>query len=276
MKASYTFGLSGYRAPLLALGLTALSLLPTTLATAQADDNAAARPNAMRRLTVTGQGEIKVKPDTAVLTIGVVTEDKSSQNAVRANAEASQKVQAAIKGTGIAEKDIQTSNYSVQPVYEADHPGRRATIVGFRVYNQVRVTIREIAKLSSVIDAATEAGSNTIEGINFTKENQTEVENEALAKAVADARRKADQLAKAADIEIRGVWEINESGINRPPWPMYAMAKDAGFGGASTPIQPGEVSVTANVTVVYQLGPMKAAQVEKNLRKVVRVKTFRR
>jgi len=276
VKALHTFGLSGYRAPLLALGLTALSLLPTTLATAQADDNAAARPNAMRRLTVTGQGEIKVKPDTAVLTIGVVTEDKSSQNAVRANAEASQKVQAAIKGTGIAEKDIQTSNYSVQPVYEADHPGRRATIVGFRVYNQVRVTIREIAKLSSVIDAATEAGSNTIEGINFTKENQTEVENEALAKAVLDARRKADQLAKAADIEIRGVWEINESGINRPPWPMYAMAKDAGVGGASTPIQPGEVSVTANVTVVYQLGPMKAAQVEKNLRKVVRVKTFRR
>ncbi len=108
----------GCRASFL-LGLCAIALLPAVLAGAQEaqPDNAPERRTAQRRLTVTGQGEVRVRPDMAVITIGVVTGDKTSQAAARANAEAAQKVQNAVRAAGVAEKDIQTVNYSIDPVY---------------------------------------------------------------------------------------------------------------------------------------------------------------
>ncbi len=302
MQFNLKTGLRGRVLPALTLGLTTLALLPATLASAQDAQPGAA---SVRRLTVTGQGEIKVQPDTAVITLGVVTQDKSSQAAVRANAEASQKVQEAIKNAGIADKDVQTANYSVEPVYSSPMAGfggggfggggtfidpqgnvvngnaqdnnadparpvrpQQPTIVGYRVYNQVRVTVHEIPKLSQVIDAAANAGSNTIEGIGFTRENPEEFENQAMEKAVADARRKADHLAKAAGVTILGVYEINEGGLSRP-FPMMAMAR----AGTATPVQPGEINVTANVTIVYQIGGQGAARADNGAHRAMQARS---
>lgn len=253
----------GRAACLLALGLT----LPA-LAHAQ-DDAEKGKP--ARRLTVNGQSQIKIQPDKAEITIGVVTEDKSSQLAVKANATAAQKVQDSLKKQGIPDKDIQTTNYSVQPLMTGQQFGgggvavdnaqkpQKPMIVGYRVYNQVRVTIRQLDRMGNVLDAATDAGSNTIEGIVFGMEDEKAASDQALEQAVQDARRKADRMVKAAGVTIVGVYEINETGMVRP----YAMtmAKADAIGGASTPIAPGEINISANVTIVYQISEqMKAAR----------------
>lgn len=250
----------GFRAALLVCGL-ALSFVQA--GAQEADDK-----KIQRRLVVNGMGEVKIKPDKAEITIGVVTENKSSQVAAKANAQATTAVMSAVKRLGIPDKDLQTANYSIQPLVDGGVPGprgeRKPQIVGYRVYNQVRVTVRKLEMISDVLDGATAAGSNTIDGIAFGVEDDRASTDEAIEKAIADARRKAERIARAAGATILGVYEINEGGIGRPV-PMMMMR--GGFGGAadaavSTPIQAGELTVTANVNIVYQISPtLKAAQV---------------
>jgi uncharacterized protein YggE len=219
--------------------------------------NAQEKTPLSRRLTVTGQGEVRIKPDKADIVIGVMTEDKSSQTAVKANADASQKVQAAVKQQGVVDKDIQTVNYSVQPLMVGgggfggdQRPNVKPAITGYRVNNQVRVTVRDLSKMGDILDAATNAGSNTIENISFGREDQDAAENEAMGKAVADARRRADILAKAAGVRLIGILEINNSPAFRP---VAAYDNSMVFKAAATPIALGELSVTSSVTIVYEL-----------------------
>jgi uncharacterized protein len=239
--------------PVRTLGaLTMLLMLPLLAAQAQ-DDMEKGKP--ARRLTVTGQGEVKAKPDKADITIGVVTENKSSQVAAKENAEASKRVHDTVKKLGIADKDIQTVNYSVQPlmVYPGQgEPRRKPEITGYRVYNQVRVTVRDLPKMGDILDAATQAGSNTIEGIALGLQDPTANEDMALEKAVREARRKADRMAMTAGTRILGVYEINEGTNVRPIPVMYGRA-GAAAEDAATPIQPGELTVTATVTIVYEI-----------------------
>ena len=235
-----------------ALCLMALAIVPVR---AQDENNADRGRPAARRLTVTGQGEIKSKPDKADITIGVVTENKSSSVAAKENATASQRVQNAIKQLGVAEKDIQTVNYSIQPLMVYPQPNQqnvKPQITGYRVYNQVRITVRDLPKMGDVLDAATNAGSNTIEGIAFGLQESTATEDQALEKAVKDARRKADRMVMAAGAKIVGVYEINE-GVNVRPVPMMFGRAAAVADAASTPIAPGELTTTANVTIVYEI-----------------------
>jgi uncharacterized protein len=234
------------------LGALALLMTLPMLAAQAQDDMEKGKP--ARRLTVTGQGEIKVRPDKADITIGVVTENKSSQVAAKENAEESQRVQTAVKKLGIAEKDIQTVNYSVQPVIDYNKPNERGkpTITGYRVYNQVRITIRDLPKMGDILDAATQAGSNNIEGISLGLEDSTAQEDSALEKAIREAKRKADRMAQAAGTRILGIYELNE-GTNVRPIPMMYGRGGAVAEAAATPIQPGELTVSATVTIVYEI-----------------------
>ncbi len=234
----------------ISLALALFSLAP---ATAQNNDKSLSIPH----ITVSGQGEIKVRPDKMDVTIGVVTEDKASHAAAASNAQASQRVQEAIRKAGVADKDIRTVNYSVSPVYGEFRPvvGRQQPpkITGYRVYNQVRVTVRNLAKISDVLDAATAAGSNTIEGIVLGLEDQKAAEGEALEKAVQDARRKADHMVKAGGTAIRGILEMTDNTGYSPR--MLSFSRAEAGAPASTPIAAGELTVTASVTVTYGLEP---------------------
>ena len=206
-------------------------------------------------ITVTGQGEVKVRPDKMDVIIGVVTEDKSSQVAATSNAQASQNVQNAVRKAGVADKDIQTINYSVSPLYSEIHPSiggkpQPPKITGYRVYNQVRVTVRNLTKMSDVLDGATASGSNTIEGIALGLQDQKAAEGEALEKAVKDARRKADHMVKAAGSALTGILEMSDS-TGYGPRPLAFSRMDAAQ--AATPIAAGELAITANVTITYGL-----------------------
>lgn len=229
-----------------------LVLLPVL--SVQAQEENLDKSRGLRRLTVTGQGEVKNKPDKADITVGVVTENKSSQVAAKDNAQASQRIHTALKKLGIAEKDIQTVNYSVQPmmVYATPtEPQRKPQITGYRVYNQVRITVRDLPKMGEILDAATGAGSNTIEGIAFGLQEPQASEDSALDKAIREARRKADRMAMAAGVRIVGIYEINEGGNMRPFPLMMGRAADAAE--ANTPIASGELTISATVTIVYEL-----------------------
>lgn len=203
--------------------------------------------HAMEKLvTVTGEATVAVAPDAAVIRIGVTSQDKTAREASEANAKQMTAVLAAIKDTGIADRDIQTSRLSLQPQYDANKSGN-ARLTGFQASNQVTVRIRDIDKLATVLDRAIASGANEMSGIEFVISEQSKMLDQARDDAIADARRKAELYAKAAAARIGNVVSISEEGP--APRPMQAMRAGA------VPIAPGEQTLRAIVTVSYELTP---------------------
>lgn len=203
---------------------------------------------AERLVTVTGEATVAVAPDAAVIRIGVNSQDKTAREASEANAKQMTAVLAAIKDTGIADRDIQTSRLSLQPQYDPNKGGT-ARLTGFQATNQVTVKIRDIDKLPALLDHAIAAGANEMSGIEFVITEQSKLLDRARDDAIADARRKAELYAQAAGSKLGPVVSITEEGSAAPPRPMQAMRAGA------VPIAPGEQTLRAMVTVSYELSP---------------------
>ena len=155
-------------------------------------------------------------------------------------------VMAAIKNSGIAERDIRTSRLSLQPQYENKSGTTR--LLGFRVTNQLTVTIHDIGRLPAILDRAIAAGANEMSGIEFVVSEQSKLLDQARDAAIADAHRKAALYAKAAGAKLGRVVAITEQGASAPPRPLAAMRAGA------VPVAPGEQTLRATVTVSYELG----------------------
>jgi uncharacterized protein YggE len=203
---------------------------------------------AEKLVTVTGEATVAVAPDTAMIRIGVTSQDKTAREASEVNAKQMTAVLAAIKDAGIADRDIQTSRLSLQPQYDPNKSGT-ARLTGFQATNQVTVRIRDIDKLPAVLDRAIGAGANEMSGIEFVVSEQSKLLDQARDDAIADARRKAELYAKAAGAKLGRVVSITEEGSSPPPRPMQAMRAGA------VPVAPGEQTLRAVVTVSYDLGP---------------------
>lgn len=201
-----------------------------------------------RLVTVGGDATVSVAPDAAVIRIGVTSIGKTAREASEANAQKMTAVFAAIKDTGIAERDIQTSRLSVQPQYDPSKTGT-ARLLGFQVTNQVTVKIRDIDKVPAVLDRAIAAGANEMSGIEFVVTEQSKLLDQARDDAIADARRKAELYAKAAGVKLGPVVAITEEGSAGPPRPLAAMRA------SGVPIAPGEQVLRAGVTVSFGLIP---------------------
>jgi uncharacterized protein YggE len=216
----------------------------------------------MSGIIVQGNGEVRVRPDIARLELGVQTQNADSTKAAQENATRTDAVIKAIKAGGVADNDIQTSGFSIFPQYD-NRPGKTPTITGYQVNNTVSVTVRRIGDTGKVIDAATKAGANFGGGISFDVNDvdKQKALDEALTKAVADARRKALTLAKAAGIAEISLVSIEEGGAApiRPPFPM-ARVSMAKADTTETPISPGEQSLTASVTLGYSFTPVAAGR----------------
>jgi hypothetical protein len=222
---------------------------------AQAAPEPAPRPP---RIVATGTGTAKANPDVAYVSLGVITSGKRAQDASQANAATADKIMAALKKSGVAEKDIQTSNYSIQPVYRNNDFSKG--IEGYQVSNVVRATVRKLASLGNVIDAGLDAGANNVQGVSFGLEERDAAEDKALDAAVREARRRADVMAKAAGQRILGVLEISTAYEGRPVPLMAGFRGEAAMAKVATPISPGELDVTATVTVVYTIVPAEPAR----------------
>jgi uncharacterized protein len=201
---------------------------------------------AEKLVTVTGQGTIAVAPDSAMIRIGVTSQGKTAKEASDTNAKQMTAVMAAIKNSGIAERDIQTSRLSLQPQYENKSGTTR--LLGFRVTNQLTVTIHDIGRLPGILDRAIAAGANEMSGIEFMVSGQSKLLDQARDAAIADAHRKAALYAKAASAKLGRVVAITEQGASAPPRPLAAMRAGA------VPVAPGEQTLRATVTVSYELG----------------------
>lgn len=201
---------------------------------------------AEKLVTVTGEATVAVAPDTAMIRLGVGTQEKTAREASEANAKQMTAVLAAIKDTGVADRDIQTSRLSLQPQYDPNKSGT-ARLTGFQASNQVTVRIRDIDKLPTVLDRAITAGANEMSGIEFVVSEQSKLLDQARDDAIADTRRKADLYAKAAGAKLGRVVSITEEGSAPPPRPIQALRAGA------VPIAPGEQTLRAIVTVSYEL-----------------------
>ena len=203
-----------------------------------------------RVLWLTGHGEVRAKPDMARITVGVMTEGPTAREALTANTRAMQKVMAAIKSAGIAEKDIQTSNFSVSARYGDETQGRQQ-VIGYTVSNNVDVAIRELPKLGAILDDVVSQGSNQIYGIAFDLAERQPLADEARKRAVADARRKADVYAGAAGVKLGRVMALTETGAP-PPVPIVGRAMMKAEA-APVPVAEGEQTVAVDVSVAWEI-----------------------
>jgi uncharacterized protein YggE len=199
-----------------------------------------------RSVTVTGEATVSVAPDTAIIRIGVNSTAKTAREASDANAKQMTGVLAAIKDAGIADRDVQTSRLSLQPQYDPNKSGT-ARLLGFQVTNQLTVRIRDIDKMPGIIDRSIGAGANEMSGIEFVVSEQSKLLDQARDDAIADARRKAERYAKAADAKLGAVTAISEDGSSPPPRLMQAMRA------SGAPVAPGEQMLRASVSVTYEL-----------------------
>lgn len=214
-----------------------------------------ASDNALPRvITVSGTGEVKTRPDMAIISSGVTSEAPTAQDALSKNNAAMTAVINALKSAGIAEDDIQTSNFSVSPVYPPYQPNQTTAprISGYQVSNQVTVRVKDLAKLGSILDTLVRVGSNQIGGISFDVNEPKPFLNDARKKAVADAHAKAELFATAAGVSLGRVIQISESGgVVMPPRPMMrAVAMDKA---ESVPIAAGQQTLSTDVSITYEI-----------------------
>lgn len=207
-------------------------------------------------VAVTGRGEASARPDHAVVRLGAIAQADKASDAQRRVNERVQQVLEQLKALGIPEERIQTVGLMLSPVYDQQQrPGRvEQEIVGYQATNTIQVRLDDITRIGEVIDAALGAGANHLEGVWFELKDDAEQRREALHKAVAEARQKAEAIAAATGTRLDGILEITEGGVDvfRPMMMQRAMAFEAGA--EATPVQPGEVRVEATVTIRYRLG----------------------
>jgi uncharacterized protein YggE len=231
-----------------------ISLFVAVAFAASASGTAVAAPRAgtndamARTITVTGMGDIKAAPDQAHLSAGVVTNGRTAAEALAVNSRAMNRVFATLRRLNIADRNIQTSGFTIQPLYDPNDSRPPRKIVGYEVTNTVTVTVRGVANTGPVIDALVGAGSNRAAGVHFTIADPKPLERMARRKAVAEAVAKARTLAEASGVRLGRIVAITESGGYPPPRP-YLMHRTA----AATPVAAGEATVQVNVSIVYEI-----------------------
>ena len=203
-------------------------------------------------LSLSASGEVTRAPDMATITLGVQTEADTASAAMSQNAERMNRVYAALSEAGIAERDMQTSNLSLQPRYDySNRDGSPPKVTGYTASNQVTVKARDLDTLGTTMDTIVAEGGNTISGLNFGLEDPSEARDEARREAVKKALQRAQLYADATGYRVARIVTISESGGDYGgPVPMMSMRAEAD---SSTKISGGEVGYTVDVNVTFEL-----------------------
>jgi len=210
-------------------------------------------------ISIDGRGEVQAAPDMATVNSGVTTQGTTAREALDANTAAMTELLAALKEAGIAERDIQTSGFSINPnyVYSDQRDAQGYTpppvINGYQVANSVTVIVRELDELGTILDQSVTVGANTVNGVTFSVADPSALLNEARKAAFADARAKAELYATAAGTTLDDIVGISETaGYDAPaPYPMYARA-DA-VAAKPVPVAGGELTFSITVNVQWDL-----------------------
>jgi uncharacterized protein len=214
-------------------------------------------------LTLSAEGRVARAPDLAVFTAGVTSQGKTAAEALAANSADMNRVIAALKKAGIADKDIQTSNLNLNPIYAPQRTlpngevfPAQPQIIGYMVSNQVTVRQRDLRGFGRVLDTLVAAGANQINGPSFELDQPDLATDEARSIAMKKARARAELYANAAGLRVVRIISIAESGGYSPqPMMVNARMAMADMGGAPTPVAAGEVSMNIQLNVTFELGP---------------------
>jgi uncharacterized protein YggE len=207
-------------------------------------------PKMQRHITVSASGSVEAPPDIAHVQSGVIVEGNSAAQALAANSKAMGELIAGLKEGGIAPRDIQTSQFRVEPRYTNSRDGKTPRIDGYRVVNEVAVTVRDLPKLGSILDALVKLGANQMNGLTFEVSKAETLKDDARKQAVENALRRAKLLAAAAGAEVGEVISISEEVMHSGPRP-FAMSRAAKAD--AVPVEGGSETLEARVTVTWAL-----------------------
>jgi uncharacterized protein YggE len=202
-----------------------------------------------RTISMSGHGEIRAAPDMAQVTAGVTTSATTAAQALAANTARMKTVFAALQKLGIPEKNIQTVNFSISSQYATGN-NEAPRLTGYQVSNEVSVRLEDVTRLGGALDALVSAGANQMNGISFDIREPAPLLEKARTGAIADARLRAETYAKAAGVSLGPIQSISESaGEIRP----LRMAAPMAFAAKAVPVAAGEQSVSADVSVVWEI-----------------------
>jgi uncharacterized protein YggE len=201
------------------------------------------------RITVGGDAIVQAQPDTAIMTVAVVTQGKRAIDAQQENATKTDAVVRALKAAAGTGAEVKTSGYSLQPmrVYRENQP---PTITGYEARNSVTLTTSDLTKLGNVIDTVGEAGANDISGISFTLRQDRPARDRALQEATREALSKARVMAQALGGRVVSIAEVQEEGFTRPPQPVYQAEAFMAKRDVATPVEIGSLDITSRVQLV--------------------------
>ncbi len=240
------------------------------LATTEKVLNTATNTNTV---SFSGEGKVLAKPDIALVNLTILTEAKTSKAAQDDNSKKSKTVIDFLKKQGIDEKDIKTVGYNIYPKYSYPKPIPLGTsqsfrpeyldyydgnpkITGYQVNENIEVKIRDLGKVSTILDGVVTAGVNQVNNLQFDIDDKEKLKKEAREKALANAKNKADELEDQVDIKLGKIINYTE-GFNGFPTPIYYTAEKlddrGGFGGGEPEISAGQNEIVVNVTLTYQI-----------------------
>lgn len=234
--------------------LTPVLLAAAAIAPALAQQTAPS----LSSIRVTGDSKVTAKPDRVQIDLGVTTRAVHSQEAAAENARQVDAVLAAVRKVAGPTAVLKTISYSLEPNYQYHPNGGEPTLTGYIASNTVQVTLDELPKIGNVIDSATEAGANHVQGIQFTLRDQDAVRAAALREAALRARAEAEVLAGALGLKVVRVLTVEESGPQMRPV-RYMATPRAGLAtvtaAVATPVEAGTLDVTADVTLTVEVAP---------------------
>jgi len=205
------------------------------------------------RVMVAGDSIVQAQPDTAIITVAVVTQNRTAIGAQEENASKTDAVVRALKAAAGSGAEVKTSGYSLQPqrVYKENQP---PTITGYEARNGVTVTLSDLTKIGSVIDASSQAGANDVSGIAFTLRQDRQARDRALSEATKEAVSKAKVIANALGGRVVRILEVQEEGFQqRPPVPIYQTETFTAKAAVSTPIEVGSLDISSKVQLIAEI-----------------------
>lgn len=208
-------------------------------------------PRGRDTFTVQGEGKISAKPTLAEVDLGLYSEGQDVGRVQDNNSTKVNGIVAAMKQMGIADADIQTSNYHIGPKLE--WPGGVQVVTGYIVSQNLKIKIRDLDKVGTVLAKAGDLGANQVNGVRFTIDDPTELRQQARTKAIEDAKKKAQELADAMGVRVVKVVTFSESSGGTTPPILYRAMEDASLKAAVPDIQSGSLDVETNVSVTFEI-----------------------
>ena len=255
----------GMIAGTVALSFLAVFLLAKSINEFKLTDSIGDNISPSNVITVSGKGEMYAVPDVATFTFTIQKDDKTVSLAQTKNTDIVNKATALLKDKGVDAKDIQTTDYSVSPKYEYSQnvctvnycpPTKDPIIVGYYVSQTTTVKVRDVSKAGEILTAIGSVGANSVSGLSFIVDNQDEIQREARALAITDAKEQAQKLASDLGVRLGKLVSFNEQA--NYPYPIYAktLSMDSVGGGApavAPEISVGQNKIVSNVSLTYEI-----------------------